>query len=206
MELLYSILIGYVFGNFMTAYILGKVFKNIDIRTEGTKNVVASNAVVVMGWTYGAATWALDILKTTIAVLIVKQLYGDIDYAVYAGFAAILGHIYPVVLKFKGGKGASSIFGAMLAINFKVAIIMAITLTVITLITDYIALGTISMYMIVCIYFIFGHFNIISVLISIIALILIIYKHRDNIQRILKGEELGLRKTSKINKERANKS
>lgn len=206
MELLYSILIGYGCGNFMTAYILGRVFKNIDIREKGTKNVGASNAVVVMGWTYGAATWALDILKTTIAVLIVKHLYGNIDYAIYAGFAAILGHIYPIVLNFKGGKGASSIFGAMLAINFKVAIIMALTLTVITLITDYIALGTISMYMIVCIYFIWGHFNIIAIIISIFSLIFIIYKHKDNINRMLKGEEIGLRRASEINKERANQS
>lgn len=204
MKVLYSILIGYGCGNFMTAYILGKVFKNIDIRENGTKNVGASNAVVVMGWTYGAATWALDILKTTIAVLIVKNLYGDIDYAVYAGFAAILGHIYPVVLNFKGGKGASSIFGAMLAINFKVAIIMAITLTIITIVTDYIALGTIFMYVIVSVYFIWGHFNIVSIAISIISLILIIYKHKDNINRMLKGEEIGLRKASQINKERAN--
>jgi len=202
-QMILGALIGYFMGNFMTAFFLGKCFKGIDVRQEGTKNVGASNAVVTMGWKYGVATWALDILKTTAAVLIAQKLFpGQLDIHVIAGFCSILGHMYPIILGFKGGKGASSVFGMMLGLNWKVAIIMAITLTIITLVTDYIALGTISMFTIVMIYFIGWNYGISSIIISAGFLALVIYKHKGNISRIIKGEELGLRATKKINKER----
>lgn len=203
MNLIIAITIGYALGNIMTAYILGRL-KGIDIREEGTKNVGASNAVVVMGWPYGVITWAVDILKAAIAVWIVQSIMPDMrDLQVIAGFSAVIGHLYPVILKFRGGKGASSIFGMMLGVNWKVAIIMAITLILITLITDYIALGTIAMFSIVLIYFIFWGYGFGPIAIASLFLALVIYKHRGNIDRILKGEELGLRATRKINKDRA---
>lgn len=205
MNLIIAIAIGYSLGNIMTAYILGRL-RGIDIREEGTKNVGASNAVVVMGWPYGVITWAIDILKAALAVWIVQAIMPDMrDIQVIAGFSAVIGHLYPVILKFKGGKGASSIFGMMLGVNWKVALAMAITLTLITLITDYIALGTIAMFSIVFLYFIFEGYGIIPIMLALAFLLLVIYKHRENIQRIIKGEELGLRETRKINKDRTKK-
>ena len=202
MAIIWSILIGYACGNFMTAYFLGKWVKGIDIRTQGTGNVGASNAVVVMGWPYGVITWACDILKSTLAVWLVQKLYGNYDYSLMAGFAAVLGHIYPLILKFKGGKGASSIFGIMLALNAKVALIMAGSLIAVTLITDYIALGTLVMYAIVWFYFYRENYGWLSIGLATIALGIVIWKHIPNIQRMIKREEIGFRRTRQINQER----
>lgn len=118
MPLFYALLIGYSLGNIQMSFILGQWVRKIDIREEGTGNAGASNIVVVMGWKYGFLTFCVDMFKATAAFFITSSLYPlEPNLAFYSGIAAIFGHIFPVFMKFKGGKGIASLLGVILALN-----------------------------------------------------------------------------------------
>lgn len=118
----YCILIGYVFGLFQTAYIYGRC-KGIDIRTVGSGNAGTTNTLRVLGTKAGMIVLAGDILKTMVAILVVKLLftasYPDIIYllVLYTAAGAILGHNYPFYLNFKGGKGIAATAGLILSFH-----------------------------------------------------------------------------------------
>lgn len=203
MELRYYILasiIGYLFGCVQTAYILIRIVKKADIRKLGTTNAGASNVTAVAGWKLGIITAIVDILKGTGAVYIVSLLFPkSIELLYVTGAFVILGHIFPAYLKFKGGKGTASLIGIMLAINFKIALILVITLVVLTVITDYIAIGSIGMFlMLPAVTFIYDY-KLICILVGVFLLTICIYKHFVNLKRIFKKEELGLRAVIKRN-------
>lgn len=197
-QIIISALIGYFFGCIQTAYLIGRVFKKIDIRKHGSSNAGASNVTQVMGWRYGVITAVVDILKGTAAVLLIGALYPKSPTLLFiAGASVILGHIFPIILGFKGGKGTASLIGIMLGINFKIALIIAIVLIVITILTDYIALGSIAMFTIVPISTYLMRYELLCTIIGVVLLIICLYKHTINIKRILAGTEMGLRATAK---------
>ena len=116
-----SLLIGYIFGLFQTAYIYGKS-KGIDIRKEGSGNAGTTNSLRVLGWKAGAVTFLGDLFKAIFAVLLIKLIFTN-TYAdatkvleLYAGFGSVLGHNFPFYLQFKGGKGIACTSGAILAV------------------------------------------------------------------------------------------
>ena len=95
-RVLNAVVIGYCFGSIQTAYLLGKMIKEIDIRERGSHNSGASNAFMTLGWQYGVVTGLVDILKGTVAVLLVKGMYpSNPSVAFLAGLTPIVGHIYP---------------------------------------------------------------------------------------------------------------
>ena len=191
---LFASIIGYLFGCIQTAYILIRIARKEDIRTLGTANAGASNVTAVAGWKLGIITAAIDILKGTAAVYIVSLFFPkSIELLYVTGAFVILGHIFPAYLKFKGGKGTAALIGSMLAINIKIALILVITLVIITIITDYIALGSISMFtMLPAVTYIYNY-KLICMLVGFFLLSICIYKHLINLKRIFKKEELGLR-------------
>lgn len=194
-------LIGYLFGCFQTAYIIGKKVGHIDIRTQGSNNLGASNVTRVMGWKYGIITAVVDILKAAIAVMIVYAVYpGNVVTAFIAGTFAIVGHVYPVFLGFKGGKGAACLGGFMLAFDWKISLILFGIILVITLLTDYIALGTIAMGIALpVLIWLFGYPEPCILMAGLITMLIII-RHYINIQRMMKREEVGLRAVYNKNK------
>jgi glycerol-3-phosphate acyltransferase PlsY len=115
-----------------------------------------------------------------------------------AGLGVILGHDYPFYIGFKGGKGTASVIGMFIAIDIKIALFMALGIILITIITNYIAIGTFAMYMI-NILLVFREFSLISFCISILLAVLGIYKHRHNYVNIMKKEEIGLRQVVRKN-------
>jgi glycerol-3-phosphate acyltransferase PlsY len=146
-QLLITSLIGYLFGCFQTAYIITKLKQQADIRLLGSNNAGASNVTRVLGWKYGIITAIVDILKGTLAVFIIMKIFpGQPTLYFIAGAFVVIGHIFPVFLGFKGGKGTASIIGISIAIDIKIAIIIVLALVIITIITDYIALGSLAMY------------------------------------------------------------
>jgi glycerol-3-phosphate acyltransferase PlsY len=197
-KILISAAIGYAFGCLQTAYILGRIVKKIDIRKHGTNNSGASNITQVLGWKYGIFTAIIDILKATAAVMIVKTIYpGVFFYQFIAGSFVLLGHIFPAYMRFKGGKGTASLIGMMIGIDIRIAVILAVTIVVITLITDYIAIGSMAMFSLLPVSsYLFGY-DIYSILIGIILCIMCILLHRINIKRIIAHEEVGLRAVAK---------
>lgn len=193
--MLISALIGYSLGCFQTAYIVGKKARDIDIRNYGSNNAGASNVTIVLGFKYGILTAFIDIAKAILAVYIINRMFpSSVELLFIAGAFVVIGHIFPFYLKFKGGKGAASLIGMVLAIDFKIAIIAVLTIIIITLIIDYIAIGSIAMFIILPISTYLFNYSIICVCIGVLLALLSLYKHKINIWRIIKKEEVGLRK------------
>jgi glycerol-3-phosphate acyltransferase PlsY len=197
MAYILSILMGYVLGSSSMAYYLGK-WKNQDVRQVGTGNLGASNTAVVFGWGAAVAVAVHDIGKALLAVVLAKLLFPEAALAgAAAGVAAVLGHIYPFYLNFRGGKGLASYFGLVLALNWKLAIIVAIVLVAVTVITDFISLGAISTVILVPVYVWLVLGSAPMALVLAVGSTVMLWKHRENIVRIIRKEEIGLRSTAK---------
>ena len=202
MERVICLLIGYVFGLFQTGYIVGKI-KHIDIRKQGSGNAGSTNAVRVMGWKAGAMTFAGDVLKCVLAVLLVRYLYRDTDMTLllgmYAGFGATLGHNFPFYLKFKGGKGIASMAGILVSMDWRVTLVCAALFLGAVIITRYVSLGSIlvviSFFIQMLIYGSRGDYRVSEgslmefFAISFILMAMAIWRHRANIKRLLSGTE-----------------
>lgn len=144
MERLICLLLGYLFGLFQSAFFIGKC-RHIDIRTKGSKNAGTTNALRVMGWRAGAATFAGDFLKAVLVILLVGRLFGKEHFhlwAVYAGLGATLGHNYPFYMGFKGGKGIAVMAGIIAAFGTAFIPIPLAGFIVPVLLTGYISLGS----------------------------------------------------------------
>ena len=197
MEYFLAILIGYLLGCSSMAYYIGLVKKK-DIRTAGSGNLGASNATVLFGWGAGVTVAVHDIAKAVAAVLLAKLLFPEQEHiGAAAGVACVIGHIFPFYLKFKGGKGLASYFGMTLALNWKLALIVAAVIVLATLITDFISVGALSSIVVVPAYMFITTQNLILVAILGVATLVMFVKHWENIIRIAKGEEIGLRRTAK---------
>ena len=197
MAYLIIVLAAYLLGSSSMAYCLSLI-KKVDIRKNGSGNLGASNATVLFGWGAGVIVAVHDIGKAVLAVLLAKLLFPELEYAgAAAGVACVLGHIFPFYLKFKGGKGLASFWGMMLALNWKVALVMLALGLVITVVTDYISLAALS----ICVTAPVGIWlttgGIVVPLILCIATVVMIFKHIENIHRILNHTEIGLRSTAK---------
>lgn len=197
MKYILAIVLGYLLGCSSMAWYIGKAKKK-DIRTAGSGNLGASNATVLFGWGAGVAVALHDIGKAVIAVLLMKWLFPELEYAgAAAGVACVLGHIFPFYLGFRGGKGLASYFGMMLALNWKLALIIGAVIVLATLITDFISVGALSSIVVAPAYTFFVARNGILAAILCVATLVMFVKHWENIIRIAKGQEIGLRRTAK---------
>lgn len=189
------ILLGYLLGCSNMAYYIGNA-KNKDLRSAGSNNLGASNAAVLLGWVAGITVALHDIGKAAIAVWLARLLFPELEYAgAAAGVAAVMGHIFPFYLGFKGGKGLASFYGMALALDWKLGILAGLVIVLATLITDYIVIGTFSTIVLVPVYMGIASRNLILAAIVCLASVVIFYKHRENIGRIIRKEEIGLRST-----------
>jgi acyl phosphate:glycerol-3-phosphate acyltransferase len=150
-DIIIVIALGYLLGNFQTSYILGKLIKKVDIRTLGRGNAGASNSVESFGWKFGVVVAFLDAFKGLLAILLVKQLFNvelDLQGATLlylVGYAAILGHIFPFFMNFKGGKGTATLVGMMVGLHPLFGTIGIAIIILLTVISDYVAIGTVGL-------------------------------------------------------------
>ena len=193
MKYVLVIICAYLLGSSSMSFYIAKL-KGVDIQKMGSKNLGASNAMIVLGWKYGIVVGIHDIAKSAIAVLLAVSLFPELPYiGAVAGVASVLGHIFPFYLKFKGGKGFASYLGMTFALNWKLALVICLIIVLATLITDYIVIGTTLTITIVPTFFGIVTHGFIFPAILIIATIVIMYKHRHNYVAIWKGTEIGLR-------------
>ncbi len=186
------ILMGYLLGCSNMAWYLGK-WKKADLRGGGSGNLGASNVTVLLGWKAGVLTALHDIGKSALAVLLAKWLFPGVEYAgAAAGIASVLGHIFPFYLKFRGGKGFASYFGMTLALNWRLALILAAAAILVTFVTDYIVCGTVTTVVTVPVYMLLTSGWLLAAILCV-GTAVILYKHRENYPRMLNGTELGLR-------------
>lgn len=194
---LFAAAIGYFMGCSNLTYFLSKS-KGIDARKNGSGNLGASNATVLMGWGAGVAVALHDGLKAALAVWLCQLLFSDTLYiGAVAGIASVLGHIFPFYLGFRGGKGLASYVGMTIALDWRVAIGVLLLGVVITVATDFIALATISVATVVPIAmgFLTGSWALAGIL--SVGTVVMYFKHIENIKRIRMGTEIGLRSTAK---------
>lgn len=190
-----AVLLGYAFGCIQMAYILGRVVRRIDIRQHGTTNAGASNAVIVLGWKYGVIVGVGDYVKGLLPVLLVRALYPALPALPFvAGVAAILGHIFPAPLGFRGGKGIATMLGMLLGLNFWVGLAALLFLIGITVLSDYVAIGSIGLYLALpLLAWLLFHYPAVYVVIAVGLMALGVYKHLSNVRKILGKQEVGLR-------------
>ena len=197
MGYLIIILGAYLLGSSNLALYLFK-WKKVDARNNGSGNLGASNATVLLGWSAGIAVAIHDIGKAAVSVILARILFLNLEYAgAAAGVACVLGHIFPFYLKFRGGKGFASYLGMTLALNWKFALVILVLVGVAMVVTDYIVAGTTLTILSTPVYMGIITHNLVLALILCIATAVIIYKHRDNYVRIWNGTEIGLRSAAK---------
>ena len=180
------ILIGYLIGSIPFGFILTKIFLSKDIRDIGSGNIGATNALRTGNKLIGYSTLILDISKAIIPVLYVKL--NNYDLIFILSLSIFIGHVFPIWLKFKGGKGVATYVGILVIINPIASLIFMITWLTTYLIFKFSSLSSIIGSLIIPIYiYIFDGNN--NIYFFLIMFVLIFYTHRENIKRLINKEE-----------------
>lgn len=183
-------LISYFLGNISFAYILGKLFTKKDVRDFGSGNAGTTNAIRAFGKKIGIMVFIGDVLKGIVAVLIGRNFGGQAG-AYVAGAFAIIGHNWPILLGFKGGKGVATTIGVMVFVNPFLTSICVILGVIIIIFTRTVSLGSIfgmALAPVVAIIFI-RPFDIGLFIFCVFISSMSIYRHKSNIKRLLEGKE-----------------
>lgn len=204
MERVVCLAIGYACGLFQTSYIYGKMH-GIDIRNYGSGNAGTTNALRTLGRKAGALTLLGDAFKCMIAVLIVHLIYGRSNpdmvllLGLYAAAGTILGHNFPFYLGFKGGKGIAATAGLLLSFDWRLTLAALAVFLLVFFTTHYVSLGSILVYVVfVGGLFFMGQSGMLKVdegylpemyLLSLALMAMALYRHRENVKRLLKGCE-----------------
>ena len=179
-------MISYLMGSIPFGFILTKIFLKKDIREIGSGNIGATNALRTGNKIIGYATLALDILKAVVPIIYVKIFYQDLLYV--ASLCAFLGHVFPIWLKFKGGKGVATYVGILFALNIYFGIIFTISWFITFFISKYSSLSSLVAAASIPIYLLISaKFDI--VIFFTIMFVLIFFTHRENIKRLKNKEE-----------------
>lgn len=187
-ETVFLIIVGYALGNIPFSYIVGKKMGHVDIRQHGSGNTGATNVYRVLGIKAGIWAFVGDFIKGLTATLIGRSIMGP-EGAALCGAMAMVGHCYPAAMGFKGGKGVATSGGLVFGLNPLIGVILLVLQLGIMKTTHYVSLASV-----ICA----GLFPVMTLLfdmplpVTLYALfvgVLIIFRHRSNIDRLIKGEE-----------------
>lgn len=192
LQVLACLLLGYLLGSLSPSFVIGKL-RGYDVRRSGSGNAGASNTVILVGKAAGFVVALLDILKAAAAWWLCAALFPELRLAgILGGVAAILGHMFPVWLRFHGGKGLACLGGVILAYDWRTMLMMLVLAILIAVVTNYVAIATVSMSMIWPVYYGLRTAFWLGALVLLIPAVPILIKHLANFRRIRKGEELRL--------------
>ena len=207
------LLIGYTFGMIQTSYIVGKL-SGIDIRDHGSKSAGFTNTNRVLGIKKGAIVFFADVFKAIAAYVVATLIFINIDYSfardvvpipggaffaydfvlpgLYAGIGAVFGHVFPFYLKFKGGKGVACALGLIIMLDWRVMLISFVVGVIAVSITRFISVASMSIMLtvpiaLVVLYTGYGHVEVVALCVGLCALIW--FLHRENIARLINGNE-----------------
>ncbi len=185
-------------GSIPTSVWIGKHFFKIDIREHGSKNAGSTNAIRILGWKAGLIVLFFDIFKGWLAVNLIRltDYYipetGDyINFQLLLGIAAIIGHIFPVYVGFKGGKGVATLLGFVLAIDPTTTLICIGVFIIALIITKYVSLSSMiaGFSFPILVIFVFKTTTPSLIIFSLIVSVLLLFTHQKNIERLLRREE-----------------
>ena len=186
MELILVISISYLMGSIPFGLILTKIFLKKDIREIGSGNIGATNVLRTGNKTIGYLTLVLDVLKAIIPVIYIKFQFPELVYV--SSLSVFIGHVFPVWLKFSGGKGVATYVGILFSINYIFGALFVFSWLIIFFISKYSSLGSILSTLLIPI-FIFLNSNYENEYFFIIMFVLILYTHRENVKRLINKEE-----------------
>lgn len=186
----------YLLGSIPSAVWIGKIFYGIDVREHGSGNAGATNTLRVLGNKAGFIVLGIDALKgfaaaSLVCLMDITNEEAVLSYKIGLGICAVVGHIYPIFARFKGGKGIATLLGIVIALNWMLALICFVVFVFVVAITRYISVGSMTAAMIspLVAYFLNQqNMNVLFYFCSIVAL-LVVYTHRANIKRLRQGNE-----------------
>lgn len=187
-ETVFLIIVGYALGIIPFSYIVGKQMGHVDIRQHGSGNTGATNVYRVLGIKAGIWAFAGDFLKGLIATLIGRVVMGP-EGAALCGAMAMIGHCYPATLGFKGGKGVATSGGLVFGLHPLIGLILMALQLVIMKTTRYVSLASVITAGLFPVMTLLFNMPLPVTLYALFVGLLIIYRHRSNIERLIKGEE-----------------
>ena len=183
---IFAILISYLLGSVPMGLLLTRMMGKGDLRKVGSGNIGATNVMRVGGLRMAGLVWILDMAKAIAAVFVGRYVAGE-AFAAWCGFAAIVGHCYPIWLRFHGGKGISSLFGVLLAVSPMSFAVCGIEWLLVALTSGISSLGAVVVF---CLIPVLGFLISVSVGWAFLAIgLLCMWRHRENIKRLLGGSE-----------------
>ena len=185
MDYIVTALISYLFGSIPFGYLFTKILLKKDIRNVGSGNIGATNVLRTGNKSLGYLTLVLDIAKAVLPVIYIKFNYPDLVYI--SALCAFLGHLFPVWLKFKGGKGVATFVGILISINIYYALVFGTIWVLTFLISKYSSLSSLLASISIPIYLVIIDQS--NIIFFIIMFVLIFYTHRENIKRLINKEE-----------------
>ena len=186
LDILYVITYSYLLGSIPFGLIITKIFLGKDIRNIGSGNIGTTNVLRTGKKSLAAATLLFDALKGYVSILIAYKYFNELIYL--SALICFIGHIFPVWLKFKGGKGVATYLGIILGISFMLGLIFGVAWIIIAIIFRYSSLSSILGSMIVCIFSIFTS-NEIQTYFLFIIFVIIVFTHKENIIRLKSSKE-----------------
>ena len=185
--------LGYFFGSFPSGYLAGRIAKGIDIRSLGSGSTGATNVLRHIGKRAAITVFLLDVFKGVLAILVAKYFLLNDSWQVAIGLSTLIGHIWPVWLNWKGGKAVATGLGIFLGLSWQVGLstlgIFIIMITLFRIVSLASVSAALALPLIMFLSFKTSYFSLPFLVISLLAMTLVIWRHRENIVRLIKGKE-----------------
>ena len=196
MEIILNFLIlflGYLFGSFPSGYLAGRIAKGIDIRSLGSGSTGATNVLRHIGKRAAITVFLLDLFKGVLSILLAKYFLLNDSWQVAIGLSTLIGHIWPIWLNWKGGKAVATGLGIFLGLSWQVGLatlgIFIIMITLFRIVSLASVSAALALPLIMFLSFSTSNFSLPFLIISLLAMTLVIWRHRENIVRLIKGKE-----------------
>ena len=187
------IFLGYLFGSFPSGYLAGKIAKGIDIRSLGSGSTGATNVLRHIGKRAAITVFLLDVFKGVISILLAKYFLLNDSWQVAVGLSTLIGHIWPVWLNWRGGKAVATGLGIFLGLSWQVGLatlgIFILMITLFRIVSLASVSAALALPLIMFLSFNTSNISFPFLIISLLAMTLVIWRHRENILRLIKGKE-----------------
>ncbi len=184
---------GYLFGSFPSGYLAGRIAKGIDIRSLGSGSTGATNVLRHIGKRAAIIVFLLDVFKGVLSILLAKYLLLNDSWQVAIGLSTLIGHIWPVWLNWKGGKAVATGLGIFLGLSWQVGLatlgVFIIMITLFRIVSLASVSASLALPLIMFLSFSGSTISLPFLIVSLLAMILVIWRHRENIVRLIRGKE-----------------
>jgi len=183
-------LLAYLSGSILFGEVVARL-KGVNLREVGSGNVGATNVSRVLGKKFGVLVFFLDMLKGFVPTALALKLYGlESEVIMFVGVGSVMGHMFPIFHRFRGGKGVATAFGVLLSVSFKIALVLLVLWACVLYWKRYVSLASITASALAPLLFLLFGYPPHILLMGVIVAGLIVYRHKPNIERLLRGQEL----------------